>query len=44
MGVINSDPLDFERIAWLQAHRLEAVSNKAFKDLMRAFTKMLVEQ
>ncbi len=44
MGVINSDPLDFERIAGLQAHRLEAISDKAFKDLMRMFTKMLVEQ
>ncbi len=44
MGVINSDPLEFDHIAEFRAHRLEAVSGKAFKDLMRMFTKKLVEQ
>lgn len=44
MGVINSDPLEFQLIAELRAHRLETVSAKAFKDLMRSFTKRLVEQ
>jgi len=44
MGVINSDPMAFECIAELHAHGTEAVSGKAFKDLMYAFTQMLVKK
>ena len=42
MGVINSDPLEFQHIAELRAHRLETVNAKAFTDVMRAFAKRLV--
>jgi len=44
MGVINSDPLEFQHIAELRARRLETVNAKAFMDVMRAFAKGLVEQ
>jgi len=43
MGMINSDPLEFQHIAELRAHRLETVSAKAFMDVMRAFSKRLVQ-
>ena len=41
MAMINSDPLEFQHIAELRAHRLETVSAKAFMDVMRAFAKRL---
>lgn len=44
MGVINSDPLEFQHIAELRAHRLETVNAKAFMDVMRTFAKRLLER
>jgi hypothetical protein len=41
MGLITSDPLGFQHIADLRAHRLEAVHAKAFTDAMRAFVHRL---
>jgi hypothetical protein len=41
MGMIHSDPLGFEDIAGLRAHRLEAVHAKAFTEAMRAFVRQL---
>jgi len=44
MAIIKSDPLDFQHVAELRAHRLEAVNAKAFTAVMRAFTKTLAEE
>lgn len=41
MGIIESDPLQFQHIAELRARRLEAVQEKTFTDAMRAFVRTL---
>jgi len=41
MGVINSDPLQFQHIAELRASRLEAVQAKTFINAMREFVQRL---
>jgi Sensors of blue-light using FAD len=41
MGVIDSDPLQFQHIAELRARRLEAVQAKTFTDAMREFVRTL---
>ncbi|MBC7603319.1 MAG: BLUF domain-containing protein [Ramlibacter sp.] len=41
MGIIESDPLQFQHIAELRAHRLEAVPAKTFTDAMRALVRTL---
>jgi hypothetical protein len=41
MGVIDSDPLQFQHIAELRARRLEAVQAKTFTDAMREFVRRL---
>ena len=41
MGLIQSDPLEYQHIAELQAHRLEAVEAKAFTGTMRDFVRRL---
>ena len=41
MGVIDSDPLQFQHVAELRARRLEAVQAKTFADAMHAFVRML---
>ena len=41
MGVINSKPLEFQHIAELQAHSLEAIKSKEFSDTMREFLEKL---
>jgi len=41
MGVIDSDPLQFQHIAELRARRLEAVQAKTFTDAMGAFVQRL---
>jgi hypothetical protein len=37
MGIIDSDPLQFQHIAELQAHRTEVIQSKTFTDAMREF-------
>jgi hypothetical protein len=41
MAVLDSDPLDFQRIGELRARRLESVQSQAFTNLMRDFVKKL---
>jgi hypothetical protein len=41
MAVLNSDPLDFQRVGELRAHRLESVDSQKFTALMRDFVKKL---
>jgi len=41
MGLIDSDPLQFQHIALLRARRLEAVKAKAFTATMREFVRRL---
>ncbi len=41
MGVIDSDPLQFQDIAELRARRLEAVQAQTFKNAMREFVQRL---
>jgi Sensors of blue-light using FAD len=41
MGVIDSDPLQFQHIAELRARRLEAVQAKTFTDAMGEFVRRL---
>jgi hypothetical protein len=41
MGVIDSDPLQFQHIAELRARRLEAVQAKTFISAMREFVQTL---
>lgn len=41
MGIINSDPMQFQHIAELRARRLEAIPAKTFTDAMREFVRML---
>lgn len=41
MGVIEADPLTFEHIAKLRAHRLESVHSEAFTQVMREFNTIL---
>ena len=41
MGIIRSDPLEFQHLGELQAHRLEAVNARAFTDTMRTFVQQL---
>ena len=41
MGVIDSDPMQFQHIAALQARRDEVVEAKTFTDAMRVFVRML---
>lgn len=43
MGIIERDPLEFEHIAQIRAHRLESVNAKAFEEVMRAFNDMLMQ-
>lgn len=41
MGIIQRDPLEFQDVTELRAHRLEAVHGKAFANAMREFVKRL---
>lgn len=41
MGIIKSDPLQFQHITELRARRLEAIPAKAFTDTMREFVRRL---
>jgi len=41
MAVLDSDPLDFQRIGELRARRLESVQSQTFTNLMRDFVKKL---
>jgi hypothetical protein len=41
MGIIESDPMQFQHIAELRARRLEAVQAKTFTDAMRDFARTL---
>jgi hypothetical protein len=41
MAVLDSDPLDFQRIGELRARRLESVQSQTFTNLMREFVKKL---
>ncbi len=41
MGAVAGNPLDFQHITELRAHRLEAVQAKEFADTMREFVRML---
>lgn len=41
MGVIDSNPMQFQHIAELRAHRLEAIQAKSFMEAMRAFVRRL---
>jgi hypothetical protein len=43
MGVIEAEPLTFEHVAKLRAHRLESVTADAFYQVMREFNAMLVK-
>ena len=43
MGVIEAEPLTFEHVAKLRAHRLESVAADAFYLVMREFNAMLVK-
>lgn len=44
MGLIDSDPLEFQHINQLRARRLEAVQAKTFTDAMSEFVKLLTAQ
>lgn len=44
MAVIESNPLEFQYIADLRTHRMEAVHAKAFGDAMREFVDQLNAQ
>ncbi|MDW5418715.1 BLUF domain-containing protein [Iodobacter sp. CM08] len=44
MGIIESDPMQFQHIAELRARRLEAVLAKTFTDTMREFARTLLLQ
>jgi hypothetical protein len=41
MGGIAGDPLQFEHVVELRAHRLESVNSSAFTSTMREFAAML---
>ena len=41
MAVLDSDPLDFQRIGELRSRRLEAVQSQTFTNLMRDFVRKL---
>ena len=41
MAVLDSDPLDFQRIGELRSRRLESVQSQTFTNLMRDFVKKL---
>lgn len=41
MAVLSSDPLDFQRIGELRAHRLETVQSQTYTNLMRDFVRKL---
>jgi hypothetical protein len=41
MGVIDCDPLQFQHIAELRAHRLETVQAKTFTNIMRELVRRL---
>lgn len=43
MGVVEAEPLTFEHVAKLRAHRLESVNADAFSQVMREFTGMLIK-
>ena len=43
MGVVEAEPLTFEHVAKLRAHRLETLHADAFTQVMREFTGMLVK-
>ncbi|QBC43771.1 BLUF domain-containing protein [Iodobacter fluviatilis] len=42
MGIIQSDPMQFQHIAELRARRLEAVLTKTFTETMREFARTLL--
>jgi hypothetical protein len=44
MGIIESDPMQFQHIAELRARRLEAVLAKTFTETMREFARTLLLQ
>ena len=44
MGVLKSDPLDFQRIGELRARRLETVQSQTFTNLMRDFVRKLTAE
>ena len=41
MGEIKSDPLQFQHLAALRAHRVESIQTKAFTSVMREFLWLL---
>ena len=41
MGLIERDPLEFQEITSLRAHRLEAVDAQVFSDTLRKFLRLL---
>lgn len=43
MGMVESDPLTFEHIALLRAHRLETVHAEEFQRVIHQFSGMLVD-
>lgn len=43
MGVIDGEPLTFEHVAKLRAHRLESVRADAFSQVMREFSSLLMK-
>ncbi|MCQ8896787.1 BLUF domain-containing protein [Limnobacter humi] len=43
MGVIEAEPLSFEEVAHLRAHRTESVDSKVFTQLMRKFNGLLLK-
>lgn len=43
MGIIERDPLEFEQIAKIRAHRLESVNAQAFARVMREFNDLLMQ-
>lgn len=43
MGVIEAEPLTFEKVAKLRAHRLETINADAFSQVMREFNNMLIK-
>jgi hypothetical protein len=43
MGVVEAEPLTFEHVAKLRAHRLETLNADAFTQVMREFNGMLLQ-
>lgn len=43
MGVIEAEPLTFEHVAKLRAHRLETLNAEAFTQVIREFNALLIK-